>query len=248
MQRLFFLVLAGLLLLNVPVKADDARRPDDRVIFDLSGEDWVMTKTARVTVNVEAAVSDKNVGTMRSDMVKAVNDIAKGDWRLISFNRSQDQTGLERWSALFESRLPENLLNGLNDAAKKLSKAGMQLSISNVDFTPTLEEMETARGSLRTQIYKSANEQLTALNNAMPGRNYRIAMINFTGSGDEQGVVPMPKVVRGQMNMMMAAAPTASESTATPPMERAEKITLNAHIVLAAMPENKSVPTPAPAK
>jgi hypothetical protein len=211
------------------------------VIFDLSAEDWVMTKNAHVSVNVEAAVSDKTAGTMRGDMIKAVNDLAKGDWRLTNFNRSQDQTGLERWSATFETRLPENMLSGLGDGVKKLSKAGMQLSLGDIDFSPSLDEMETARGVLRTKLYKEASDQLTALNTALPGRNYRIATINFTGSNDEPGPVPMPRVVRGQAMMAMAVPASAP---AAPPMERAEKITLNARVVLAAVPESKPVVLP----
>lgn len=236
MQRFLILALATMVLLSSAARAEEAPRPDDRVIFDLSGEDWVMTKTAHVSVNVEAAVSDKNAGTMRADMIKAVNDVAKGDWRLINFNRSQDQTGLERWSASFDARLPENQLNGLGDNAKKLSKAGMQLSIGDVDFSPTLDEMEAARGALRAKLYKQVNDQLAALNTALPGRNYRIAVINFSGTGDEPLLAPMPKVLRGQANMMMAtaAAPAAA------PMERAEKIILNVHVIFAALPDNKA--------
>jgi hypothetical protein len=50
----------------------------------------------------------------------------------------------------------------------------------------------------------------------------------------------MPRVVRGQANMMMSAMAVPASSPPTPPMERAEKITLNARVVLAALPE-KSV-------
>jgi hypothetical protein len=238
MKRILFVI--ALLLIGSNVRAEDMPRPDDRVIFDVSGEDWVMTKTAHVSINVEAAVSDKNAGTMRGDMVKAVNDLAKSDWRLTNFNRSQDQTGLERWSASFEARLPENTLNGLGDSVKKASKPGLQLSVGDIDFSPTLEEMEAARGGLRTKIYKEVNDQLAALNAAMPGRTYRIAMINFTGNSDEPGPMPMPRVVRGQANMVMQTAAMAS-APAAPPMERAEKVTLNARVVLATVPDSPIV-------
>jgi uncharacterized protein YggE len=162
-------------------------------------------------------------------MIKAVNDIAKADWRLTSFNRSQDSTGLERWSAMFEARLPENELNGLNDNAKKVSKAGMQVTLGDINFTPTLAEMEAARSALRTQVYKNVSDQLAALNAALPGRGYRIGVINFATSEEEPR--PMPHVVRG-----MLAMANAPESAPQPPMERAEKITMTARVVLAALP------------
>ena len=234
MKRFYLALLFSLALINFSARADEMPRPDDRVIFDISGEDWVTTKTAHVTINVEAAVSASGAGNMRGDMIKAVNDVAKGDWRLTSFNRNQDQTGLERWSAMFEARLPENELNGLADTAKKFSKAGMQLSVGDINFTPTLEEIEAASSALRIQIYKSANDQLTSLNNAIPGRNYRIGMINFTTTSDEPA--PMPRVVRGQANMMMmqAGVSAVSAPAPSPPLERAEKIMLTARVVYAA--------------
>lgn len=233
MTRLLLPSLLCLLMLGSPAQAQELMpKPDDRVILDVAGEEWVTTKTAEVTVAVEAAVTASNAGTMRSDMVKAVNDLSKGDWRLTSFNRSQDQTGLERWSAMYVARLPENQLNGLQEAAKKLSKAGMQVTVSDINFSPTLEEMEAARATLRAKLYKSASDQLAALNAALPGRTYRIGTINFTGNNDEP--TPMPRVVRGQANMAMMAMDSAKASPPMAPMERAEKITLSARIVYAA--------------
>jgi hypothetical protein len=244
-MRCFLLSILLVFLLVTPAYAD-AVKPDDRIMFDVSAEDWVTTKTAHVTVAVEAAVNASTAGTMRADMMKAVNDLAKGDWRLTSFNRNQDQTGLERWSTIYEARLPEADLAGLGDNAKKLSKAGMQLSVANVDFSPTLEEMETARGVLRTQIYKITNEQLAALNTALPGRFYRIALINFTGEDES---MPMPRVIKGRAGMMAAMseeAPMAVASAMPPtPMERAQKVSMMARIIYATSPE-RPVPLPAP--
>ena len=120
------LLLIGLLALAhlalaQNIKSDE--KPDDRVIIELSAEDWVTTHTANVTVWVEAAVTDSTAATMRADMLNAVQSIVKTDWRLISFNRSQDQTGMEHWSAQFQARVAENQLGGLHETAKKLSRA-----------------------------------------------------------------------------------------------------------------------------
>jgi uncharacterized protein DUF541 len=248
MKQLFVLLFAAIALASFSARADDypnAHRPDDRVMFDVSAEDWVTTKTAHVSVQVEAAVSAGSAGTTRADMMKAVNGLAKADWRITSFDRNQDQTGLERWSATFEARLPESDLSGLGENAKKLSKAGLQLTIADIDFSPTLEEMETTRASLRAQIYKIANDQLATLNASLPGRGYRIALVNFTGDENEPG--PMPRVTRGRPGVMMATAMAVPAPAAPPevPMERSQKVTLSARIVYAAMPEGKlSAPAP----
>ena len=243
MKRILPALLLTTLLITSPLRAEEGMRHhmDDSVVFTVSSEDWVTTKTARVSVNVEAAVSDKNAGSMRADMAKAVAALAKGDWRLTSFSRSMDQTGLERWSANYEARIEEAALNGLADSAKKSSKAGMLLTVSDIDFSPTLDETEAAKAALRAKIYKQANDQLTTLNSTLSGRGYRIAQISFVpfmGGGD----MAMPMVNRGGMMMKPMAMGVAAGEPA-PSAERSEKIILTATVVLSA-----AAPTATPAK
>ncbi len=236
MKRFFaaLLFVAALFSVALPVRAEEPK-PDDQVVFNLSAENWVVTKTARVSLNVEAAVTAGTSGTMRESMVKAVNAVVKADWRLVSFNRSQDQTGMERWSAQFDARINENELNGLNESAKKNSKAGMQITVANIDFSPTLEETQAALAQVRAQIYKQANDQLTALNGALPGRGYRIAMIDFSGDSP----VPMAVYNRSPRAMMaMAKGGVGMDMAESAPssMERAQKLIVTARVVFAAVP------------
>ena len=116
MKRAIFVLLACAALFAIPAQAQDTGhpglKPDDRVVFDVSAEDWVTTKTAHVSVTVEAAVNASTAGTMREDMIKMVNNLAKADWRLTSFDRSQDQTGMERWSVIFETRASSSSTKG----------------------------------------------------------------------------------------------------------------------------------------
>jgi hypothetical protein len=223
------LILTSLLALSfaAPALANDIK-PDDTVSLELSAEDWVTTKTARVDLDVEAAVSAANEGTMRADMTKAVNDAAKGDWRLTNFTRSTDQTGMERWSVTFEARLPETALNGLTDAVKKASKAGMQLKVDTVDFTPTLEETEAAKAALRTRVMKDANDQLATLNTTLAGRQYRISDISFQARPYLLGGVRKPMAM-----MAMASGNNASDDSA--PQEHAQKMVVEARVVYAAL-------------
>ncbi len=234
MRHPLLTVLCPLLLIAATAQAEDIMpKPDDNVVYAVSAEDWVTTKTARVTVDVEAAVNGSNAGSIRSDMMKAVNDLSKADWRLTNFNRNLDATGLEHWSANYETRIPESQLNGLNENAKKLSKAGMQLTINDIDFSPTLDETEATKAALRTKLYKDVGDQLASLNTTLPGRGYRIASIDFI---DGRGVFqPMPRV----RNMIAMAEPVGA-AVASPQedqsAERAEKITLTARVVFAALP------------
>ncbi len=231
-KHLKLIVIAlSLVILSVPnVQAMNRSKPkQDKVIFDLTAEDWVMTQTARVVVGVNAAVTQKTAGGMRKQMLKSVNSVAKASWRLTNFYRNQDSTGMEKWSASFEARLPEAVLSGLSEQAQKESKAGLQIKVKNIDFTPTLTEREAVKSTLRTQIYKQAQKQLAELNEAITGRNYRISMINFSTNH------PAARSNYRAKNMaLMEASGGSMNRSSTPSMERSEKMTLNAYIELAA--------------
>ncbi|MDX9689843.1 MAG: hypothetical protein EOM37_00970 [Proteobacteria bacterium] len=237
------IALLALFFLVSPIStamAENSYKPDDTVSIQLSAEDWVTTKSARVVVGVEAAVSEKTAGTMRADMTDAINKVVKADWRLVSFTRSQDNTGMERWSTIFEARVPEASLNGLNEQAKKQSKAGMQIQVVDIDFSPTLAETQDATNKLRTQIYKMATEQLGVLNQSVAGRSYRIGNIDFQGSGgtfSAQNMARSTKMMRAQASTMMEMAVSSDAMSAGgASMERAQKIVLTANIVYAAVP------------
>jgi len=208
-------------------------KPDDQVIFDLSAEGWVTTQSALVTLQVESAVNSSNSGTMRSSMAQAVENVVKAEWKLTAFNRMQDQTGLERWSATYEARIPENQLNNLSEKAKSNSKAGMQITVANIDFTPTLEEKQAVMSKLRQQIYKQANEQLAALVSVIPEKSYRISVINFTNepvtNGYGGGRMMKHAQFRSAEADMVASAPKMMES----PAERSVKLTTRARVILA---------------
>ena len=230
-SRLLLASLFVSLFLISPVLAEEAARPDDTVGYSVAAEDWVTTKTVHVTLNVEAAVTAATAGSMRADMQKAVEDVAKSDWRLVGFTRGQDQTGLDRWSAVFESRLPESSLGSLADATKKASKPGMQLAVGNVDFDPTLDETQAIEAGLRTRLYKQASDQLVALNTAFPGRSYRVSQITF-----DSGVnTPAPRMAR-PMLMRVNGSSASAQSSDSAEMAHSEKMTMTANIVYAALP------------
>lgn len=228
------LSLAAFLFSTAPVQAEEGYKPDDRVSFMLSTEGWATTTTARVTVSVDAAVSGAAAGNARAEMQKAVGTIAKADWRLTDFSRSQDTTGLERWNASFEARIAESELGGIHDAAKKASKAGMQLTVQEVAFDPTLAEVEAVKARLRADLYKQANDQLATINATIPGRAYRITAIDFMNNH----MPTMPPVMRPMAmakNMAMTASAGVAMAEDGENMQRAEKIVMMAQVYYGAV-------------
>ncbi len=235
-----FRALAAALLLasaSVPLLApaaqaelSKAQYEQNSITLTLSAERWVESSTARVLVSINAAVEGAQAGRVRSDMLAALNGLAAKDtaWRFVEFNRSADASGLERWYALVEARLPETALGGLGDMAKKASKPGLQLDLAGIDFSPTLAEIETARAELRATIYAQAVAEQKRLAAAVPGPAWRIATLTFNPEYSEP---PAPQMVKS-MAMRAESAPQADFGGGA--ISVATRLNLTAIVVLAA--------------
>jgi hypothetical protein len=222
------LALGLALLLASPALAQVPPPVMDQVVLDLTAEDWVGTETARVTVSADAAATGTDAGTQRADLLKAVDGLAPdAEWRIVSFDRSTDQAGLERWRAVAEARLAENALGGLADKARQASRPGLQLRIASIEFTPTLIETEAVRARLRAEIYGKAASELKALEQSFPGRKFRMGNIDFVDQ-------PPPPYVRKTREdtqpMAMAAAPGQDG-----PVNVSEKLVMRARVILSAV-------------
>lgn len=231
-QGAFALALAATTLGLTPAamaQVSRAQYDDDSVTLSLSAESWVESATARVTVSINAAFPGAEAGDARARMLAAVETLAKPEdgWRFVQFNRDSDASGLERWSAVAEARLPEAALGGLADKATAASKPGMQVAVANIDFTPTPEELEKARAALRAQIYAKAETERQSLNSALKGREFRVATINFE---------PETMAKAAPAPMMQASVARFSEA-ADSGMSVATHLTMDAILVLAQDPD-----------
>jgi hypothetical protein len=216
------------LLLTSPAWAQVPPPVMDQVVLDLTAEDWVGTETARVTVSADAAATGSDAGTQRADLLKAIDGLAPdAEWRIIRFDRSTDQAGLERWRAMAEARLAENALGGLADKARQASRPGLQLRIASIEFTPTLSEAEAVRARLRAEIYSKAAAELKALEQSFPGRKFRMGNIDFA----EQTPIAYARKTREDMSSMPMAAAPAQDG----PVDVSEKLVMRARVILSAV-------------
>ncbi len=218
-------VLAGLFLM-LPAWADVNLEPLlNKVTLQLSAEQWVTTKTALVTVGINASVSDSDVGKIQSTILDKLNQLTgKAEWHIISFDRSQDQSGLEKVQVSAQARLPESALSGIRDKAKSMSKPGETFTLDNVQFTPSDDELRTANTTLRENIYQQAKVELDQLNKQYPDQKFYLHQINFMG---ELTPGPMPQVMAKFSNGIGAASNNLSVG---------DKMRITATIVLAAAP------------
>ncbi len=150
-HRFSFLAIVLLLTTSMsPVLAGSGKMtPMRKVLFRVGLEKWVTTTVARVEVSINATLSKAGLAKARNDIMKNLNHIAKGDWHVTQFYRSQDSSGLERLTVRAEARIGEANLTNVRKVAKSITRPGATYRISNIDFTPSLSEVQKVRSDVR---------------------------------------------------------------------------------------------------
>lgn len=199
----------------------------NKITLQLSAEQWVTTKNALVSVGVNASVAEIGLDKIQSQILDKLSKISnKGEWHIVSFNRSQDQSGLERVQVLAQARLPNNDLAGIRDRAKSISKPGETYTIDNVQLTPSEDELREANNVLRDMIYQQAKAELARINKNYPEQKYYVHDINFLNE------------VRPIAMSANALYMKGGESSA-PALAVGDQLKVSATVVLAANPDSE---------
>jgi hypothetical protein len=196
-KKIFLTTCISLSALSL-AHADTIIPPMDQVTFTLSAQEWAKTDKAKVTVVVNASLSKIALADMRTKIMSNLNEIAKGDWHITDFERSQDSSGLEKLYVKAEARINEAQLTGVNVEAKDISEAGINYKVENIDFTPSIADIEKVKKSLRAEIYKQTQNELAELNTVYPAQKYMLHDIRFAE-------FVASSAVRTQQVMMMGA-------------------------------------------
>lgn len=217
------ILLAGLSL-ALPTWAETSLEPLlNQVSLNLKAEQWVSTKTASVTIVVNAALTDQGIEKIQNEVMQKLTQFSSSaEWHIVSFERQQDKSGLESVQITASARLTQADLTNLRGKAKAMSKPGETFTIADVQFTPSDEELKQANISLRNNIYQQAKAEVDALNQTYSDQKFYLHRIDF---------VPMMGMAAENNVMMvkMAGAPA--------PLQVGNKQTLQATVTLAAMPE-----------
>jgi hypothetical protein len=225
-----FLILFSSLFFSFNAFADTSFEPLlNTVTMQFKAEQWVATKTALVTVGVNASVTGSGLGKIQNDVLNKLNKLSsKGEWHIVSFNRSLDQSGLERVQMSAQSRLPSDELSGLRDRAKSMSVPGETYTLDNVEFVPSAEELRDANTALRNDIYNQAKTELDNLNKLYPDQKFYLHNANFYSDMNAQ-----PKA-------MLMAVSGAAES-ANRPLAVGDKLKISATFIFASAPNSDVV-------
>lgn len=198
----------GLMTLTPFVWAD-TETPDlvlDKILFQVSAKKWVTTQTALLNVSINATLSNADLVKARADIMDSLNKIAKGEWHLVQFDRSQDSSGLEKLYVQAQARVDQSALTNIYQNAKSVSKPGAKYEISGVEFKPSLEETQVVRAKIREQLYQQVNDEMDRMNKAYPKQNYSVSNLVFF-EGDNIPQQPRAYQAKEMNVLVMGASP-----------------------------------------
>lgn len=214
-----FLALAGLALtLSAPAWAGQNNQPwTSDISYQTTVYQTLKTEDAKVTVQVNGTSTESDTAKLRAQIMQRLNSIAKADWQIVSFQSSTDSSGLEQIKMTAQVRLLGNALNNLHRRASQLSKAGLKITIANIDYSPSQKTLQQAYSKLRMDIYNAANAEVERLDKVYQNRKYVVKNIRFASTAPVYGVA------------MLAKTAPASQSVAV-----SKRVTLSADITLSA--------------
>lgn len=184
--------------------------PLDKVVFQISAKEWVTTQTALLTVNVNATLSNADLVKTRADIMDKLVKIASGEWHITQFDRSQDNSGLEKLYVAAQARVPQSTLTAVYQSAKDVSKPGATYTINSVEFRPSLEEVQQIKAKLRERLYQQVNDEVTRLNNVYTTQHYSVNRLYLLDT--DSPPQPAPATMKTMNTMVMSAAPSITVS------------------------------------
>lgn len=188
-------------------------KPDialDKITFQVTARQWVSTRTALLVVGVNITLTDSDLAKARADIMDKLAKIAKGDWHIVQFDRSQDSSGLEKLTVRAEVRVDQSLLSHVYQNAKAVSKPGANYEVSTIEFQPSLAEIQKAKAELRETLYQKAMEEMARINKIFTGQSYSLNRLFF----QDGEIQPQPKAYRAQETVNMMAMGSAAPDLA----------------------------------
>jgi len=178
----------------------------DKVMFQISEKQWVSTQTALVSVTINMTLKSADLVKARNEIMASLTKIAKGEWHLLAFDRSQDSSGLEKLYVQAQARVDQAALSIIYEQSKSVSTPGAQYDVSAIEFKPSMEEIQVIRSKVREQLYQKVNDEIARLNKAYPNQSYSVSKMLFV---EGEGGRPLQKNMSYESKDMalMAAAP-----------------------------------------
>lgn len=200
-------ILGALLFCGVGYAADGA--PDmllDQMSFQIAAKQWVSSKTALLSVDINATLTSADLIKTRADIMDKLSKVATGDWHLTQFIRSQDNSGLEKLYVQAQARVGEDALNKVYQNVKIVSKPGVSYEVASIEFKPSLTDIQQAQAQLREQLYQQVQDELTRINKVYSTQHYSLYNLIFV-EGDALQPIARAGSMMNKMAVASAVAP-----------------------------------------
>lgn len=208
----------------------------DTISFTTYAERPVVTDTVKVSVLVTLSLKgeDDAQANVRETILTALRSVIDAEWAFARLDRSADRTGFEVVEAAAQIRVKEQEVNGISRRAKEISKPGLQLSVSGVDYNPTRVAIETTRKDVRGDLIRYINEEvkqynddfaIDEFNEGVTGGVWRICSVNFQENNSRQQRY-------AQASMSYAESAPMGSSGDDSSLELTQKIGLTAQVTL----------------
>lgn len=202
----------------------------NQVVFEVSAEQWITTKTAKVIVTVNATMNEEKAAGLYQNINQKLGKVVDNTaWHITNIERTQDKSGLEQATITAEARLTDAQIANLRSRLQSISKAGENYSIAGIEYTPTLIERETAETALRNQLYQQIKNELAQLNVVYPNQKFVVHNISFS----ENRNAPVPGPV-----MFAAAMEKTAVSSNANTLAVSNKLQLTARVILGSVMES----------
>lgn len=152
----------------------------DTLRFQLQTSRALPQEDIRVTVGVTALVpsTSSDRAELERRIRAALAQLAEAQWTFTRIEREEDTAGYERVTLRASARLPALENWNLPERARAASGQGLELATPEVSYALAVDKVDAAVKELRTQLFRSADEQARAFTEAS-GRPWRVGDIEF---------------------------------------------------------------------
>lgn len=196
--------------------------------YQLASQTWVKATSAKVTVSVNASLNAKQLATFQDSVMEKLNGLSQSDkkknWRITSFTQNRSQSGLENVVLTADKRLPAKELASISNKVSALSHSGVNYKVSNIDFSPSFEQVQKSKQQLRQKMLQTVLKQLDQTNGLFKGEAYHLKSMNFNSQYYGGPVHPVP--------MASFAVNSVARKAPTPSLNVSQKIKMTANVEL----------------
>ncbi|MCC7414255.1 MAG: hypothetical protein IT495_21760 [Gammaproteobacteria bacterium] len=198
----------------------------DTLRYRVSARKTLAQDTVLVTLRVAAQVSLQDVDqpVLLGRIRAALNEVIQAEWRISHIERDADEVGYERVTLKAVARVPHLENHNLAERARRASKEGLAITGPQVDYALPTETVAQAVQDLREELLAGVGRQIEGYTR-VTGRAWRLGDIAF-------GIEAEPEHVRARTSKGAYLSEPVEEPRDGDTLTSAERITLNAAVVL----------------